>query len=77
MELLDYLICDGLDEIAKSSFAFIEESGKPQILLTWITYASIIYGSTVQQESVDDILMKVQQSRFNMFTLKLFFKCNI
>ena len=57
-ELLDYMICDGLDEIVINGFDNIEENAKPKILLSWITYSSAIFNST-QQKSIDDILMKV------------------
>lgn len=58
-ELLDYMICDGIDEVAQNGFNFVEENGKPRILLSWITYSSAIFNSD-HHKSMYDILLKVR-----------------
>ena len=52
------MICDGLEEISLSGFDFLEDCGKPKIMLSWITYASAIFNSG-HHKSIDDILIKV------------------
>ena len=56
-DLLDYMICDGFEEILLNGFEFFDDSGKPKIMLSWITFASAIFNSS--HKSIHDLLIKV------------------
>lgn len=56
-QILDYMICDGLDEIAIDGFSSIQHDNKSMIMLSWITYASTVFNSNTK--SIEDIILKV------------------
>lgn len=57
-DLLDYMICDGLEEVALSGLEFLDGTGKPKIMLSWITYSSAIFNSGYHK-TIHDLLTKV------------------
>lgn len=64
------MICDGLEEISLNGFGFLEDSGKPKIMLSWITYASALFNSG-HHKSIDDLLTKVQEVTFSKLLTNL------
>ena len=51
-------------------FRVLEDSGKPKIMLSWITYASALFNSG-HHKSIDDLLTKVQEVTFSKLLTNL------
>jgi hypothetical protein len=62
------MICDSLDEISSKGFEYIEENGKPKIILSWIIYLSSMFNA--DQGTSDNInMMKVIGNLFTYFNI--------
>lgn len=59
------MICDGLEDISINGFDFLNDSMKPKIMLSWISYASAIFNSCYPN-SIEDLLTKVLRNNRNI-----------
>jgi hypothetical protein len=69
--LLEHLICDGFVGVSEAGSSFLQRNGKPQILLSWITFFSSIYANDSSDEhSMHQILLQVRQVIIVQYKLK-------
>ena len=57
-QLMDFMFCDGLEELSALGFKSMAEQNKPVIFLSWVVYLSAVFNGNLL-ETEDNVVIQV------------------